>query len=108
MDTNEILDLAEYELLYKLFAFCDYCDPDDNDLHDTGAHRELFDCIRTGFGIDVKEGRGPAYHKAASLLKLNKKYRASLIQTIIEKSGYTPERSDLLDWFKYFMDTCNG
>jgi len=67
----EELTRAEYELLKSAYSHATRTNPDDMELHETGAHRTLYDILTKKIGLDVEAGRGPVWRRANQLLNEN-------------------------------------
>ena len=99
MDTSRMITVDEYIKLETLFHECDFVEKDDTELHEVGAHRELFDYLRHDLGFAVEMGRGPAYHFAAELLKETKAYRVKMIIDLLPPHKFSSAKA----WAAWFM-----
>lgn len=99
MDTSRTLTIDEYIALENAFGACDFADEDDAQLHESGAHRELYEYL-VFLGFKPEKGRGPAYHMAAMLLSEN---RAERIKSIIKTLENSPMHGDLPEWAAWLM-----
>lgn len=68
---NRELTLPEFLCLKDSFLSCAPVREDDEELHEFGRHRNLYDCITGFLRIDCKPTRGAAYKLAADLLRSN-------------------------------------
>lgn len=102
MDTSRMITVDEYIKLEGLFNECDFAEKDDTELHEAGAHRELFDYLRHDLGFAVEMGRGPAYHFAAELLKETKAYRVKVIMDALASLPLS-KNSSMVQWAAWFM-----
>jgi hypothetical protein len=65
----ELITDQEYQCLIELMTNLDQPAEDDEDLYETGRHRELYDYLTKTMGLSVQKGRGPAWYRAAALIK---------------------------------------
>ncbi|OQY27048.1 MAG: hypothetical protein B6243_13445 [Anaerolineaceae bacterium 4572_5.2] len=56
----------------------------------TGGHRALYDYLSKGLGLSVREGRGPAWHRANDLVKHYESERMSKLK-MRDKLSVCPE-----------------
>ncbi len=64
----EAITPNEYRDLKQLMQGLEQPDIDDMDLYETGGHRTLYDYLTQQMGLSVQAGRGPAWHRARTLL----------------------------------------
>lgn len=64
----EPITAEEYSHLVRLMEGLEQPAIDDIDLHDTGGHRDLYTFLTRGMGLSVQPGRGPAWHRAKTLI----------------------------------------
>ncbi|HEY84319.1 MAG TPA: hypothetical protein G4N96_04290 [Chloroflexi bacterium] len=81
---------AEYAQLHRLMDGLETPDIDDAALYDTGGHRALYDYLSKGLGLSVREGRGPAWHRANDLVKHYESERMSKLK-MRDKLSVCPE-----------------
>ncbi len=79
----ESITQAEYEHLRRLMNGLEQPDMDDLELYDTGGHRDLYNYLTKAMGLSVRNGRGPAWHRANDLLKKYEAENVSLSERML-------------------------